>query len=329
MKRFGNLYHQIASKENIVFAFENAARGKRNYRHVVKIRKNPDRYLHAIHEMLNKKTFENSEYIEFERVESGKLRHIHKLPFFPDRIIQHAVCQVLEPIWEKQYIRDTYSCIKGRGIHDGVKRIKKALRNNKSETKYCLKLDIKKYYPSVDRHILKQIIRRKIKCKDTLWLIDTIIDSTNGLPIGNYTSQHFANLYLSPFDHFVKEHLKARFYYRYCDDLVFLSDSKATLQRYHKEVSKELSSLKLTIKPNWQIFPVDTRGIDFLGYRFFHSHTLLRKGIAKRFKKRVRQLRKHENPNKSRSVASTLASYYGWMKYANCYNLKTAHEEIQ
>lgn len=323
MKRFGNLYPSICDRENIHFAFENAARGKSHYREVAKIRKDPDKHLSKIEQSLKEKTFKNAPYKEFERIECGKRRHIHKLPFYPDRIIQHAVCQVLLPIWEKQYIRDTYSCIVGRGIHDGAKRVKKALREHPDKTTYCLKLDIRKYYPNVDNEILKTILRRKIKCKDTLWLLDEIIDSTQGIPIGNYTSQHFANLYLSGFDHWVKEDLRVKHYFRYCDDIVVLGSSKEALREIYHAMKEYLEEeLHLEIKNNWQVFPVQARGIDFLGYRFFHNYTLLRKGIVKSFKKRVKELQDHANPHKSKSAQSTIASYHGWMKYANCHNLQ-------
>lgn len=327
MKRFGNLYPSICDPDNIRCAFDNASRGKSHYREVAKIRQNPNKYLSKIERSLKEKTFKNAPYKEFERVECGKKRHIHKLPFYPDRIIQHAVCQVLLPIWERQYIRDTYSCIVGRGIHDGAKRVKKALREHPDKTRYCLKLDIRKYYPNVDNGILKSIIRRKIKCKDTLWLLDEIIDSTTGIPIGNYTSQHFSNLYLSGFDHWVKEELQVKHYFRYCDDIVVLSDSKETLRDIYQSMLGYLEGkLRLQVKDNWQIFPVEARGIDFLGYRFFHGYTLLRKRIVKRYKKRLQQLKDHANPLKSKSAQSTVASYHGWMKYANCYNLKKAHD---
>lgn len=323
MKRFGDLYKDVCDPVNIQVAFQNAARGKANYREVKKIRENTNKYLSRIEKSLREKTFTNSPYIEFERVECGKKRHIHKLPFYPDRIVQHALCQVLTPIWDKQYIRDTYSCIVGRGIHDGVKRVKKALRNHPDKTTYCMKFDIRKYYPNVDNEILKSILRRKIKCKDTLWLLDEIIDSTTGIPIGNYTSQHFANLYLSGFDHWAKEHLRLKHYFRYCDDIVILGDSKKELKDSFNRIEQYLrDNLKLSIKPNWQIFPVEARGIDFLGYRFFHNYTLLRKGIVDRYKKRLKQIKAHENPHKSNSIRSTIASYEGWMKYANCYNLQ-------
>lgn len=129
----------------------------------------------------------------------------------------------------KQFISTTYSCIKGRGIHKCLKDLKCALCKHPNETTYCLKFDIKKFYPSINHRILKRIIRRKIKDKTLLKILDEIIDSANGVPIGNYLSQYFANLYLTPFDRYCKSTLKCKFYYRYADDIVILSNDKQWL----------------------------------------------------------------------------------------------------
>ena len=133
---------------------------------------------------------------------------------------------ITESLWTKIFIRQTYSCIKFRGIHLVVKDLRKALEKDPQNTKYCLKLDITKFYPSIDHDTLKQIIRRKIKDKKLLVLLDEIIDSANGVPIGNYLSQFFANLYLAYFDHWIKEEVGIKYYYRYADDIVILGNDK-------------------------------------------------------------------------------------------------------
>ena len=227
--------------------------------------------------------------------------------------------QVLEPIWMKTFIRDTYASMAGRGIHDGVIRMKDFLKDNDG-TKYCLKLDIKKFYPSVNHDCLKNIIRKKIKCADTLWLLDTIVDSAEGVPIGNYLSQYFANIYLSPFDHWLKEKKNIRYYARYCDDLVILHNDKAFLHSLFSDIRKYMSSeLKLEIKSNWQVFPSDERGIDFLGYRFFGKFTLIRKSISKNFKRKIRVFL--DDATDIRSCVKSVMSYYGWLIHGNGYNL--------
>ena len=150
-----------------------------------------------------------------------KRREIYQLPYFPDRITHHAIMNILEPIWVSVFTSDTYSCIKNRGIHAAAKRLKRELKLDPEGTKYCLKIDVRKFYPSIDHEILKQVVRRKIKDKRLLWLLDEIIDSADGVPIGNYLSQYFANLYLAYFDHWIKEE-RIKYYYRYADDIVIL-----------------------------------------------------------------------------------------------------------
>ena len=206
----------------------------------------------------------------------------------------------------------------GRGVHDGVKRMKLWLED-KENTRYCLKLDIKKYYPSINHNILKSLIRKKVKCADTLWLLDEIIDSTPGIPIGNYLSQYFGNLYLAYFDHWMKETQGCRYYARYCDDIVVLHKSKVALHSLFDDVKKYLGdTLRLTIKENWQVFPTHVRGIDFLGYRFFGTHTLVRKRIVKKF---LRQIGLAERCGLNARSANSIMSYYGWLKHGDAHHL--------
>jgi len=320
MKRYGNLYPQVYDMDNIRTAHENARKGKSHYREVKQVDANPERYFKRIHYMLKNKAFHNSRYKVFNRFDSGKIREIYKLPYFPDRIIHHCIMQIVEPIWIKTLIPNTFACIKGRGIHKGVQKLKEALRDEE-ETKYCLKCDVKKFYPSVDHSILKQIIRKKIKDPDLLWLLDEIIESAPGIPIGNYLSQHFGNLYLSEIDHVMKEEDKCKYYFRYCDDIVILHHDKGYLHILKEQLVKWLGMLNLTLKENWQVFPVDCRSIDFLGYRFYHSYTLLRKSTATKFKRRINMIKRCYRNMKPISVISTVMSYYGWLKHANCLNL--------
>ncbi len=320
MKRYGNLYQQIYNIENIKLAHKNARKGKLHYSEVIKVDSNPSYYFNKIHNMLKNKTFKNSYYDIFIKKDNGKDREIYKLPYFPDRIIHHAIMQIIEPIWKKSLINDTYSSIKGRGIHKGVERIKEALKDT-DNTKYCLKLDIRKYYPSVNNIILKKVIRNKIKDKELLWLLDNIIDSAPGIPIGNYLSQYFANLYLSKFDHWVKEILKIKYYFRYCDDLVILSDSKEKLHVIFKKINDYfINILKLTIKKNYKIFPTTT-GIDFLGYKFYSKYTLIRKRIKNNCFKKL----KSRNIKK---LQKSMSSYYGWFIHCNSHNLRTKINNI-
>jgi hypothetical protein len=218
------------------------------------------------------------------------------------------------------YTADTYACIKGRGGHLARHNIMKAMRRDPKGTKYCLKIDIRKYYPSVDRETLKGILRRKFKDVRLLALLDEIIDSAPGLPIGNYLSQTLANVYLAYFDHYVKEQLGARYYFRYVDDIVVLSDDKEKLRSIFSAMRTYLGGrLHLEIKPNWQIFPVEARGLDFLGYVFRHGYVLLRKRIKRNIFRALAHLRKVCKTTKEIRLA--VGSYIGWLKYTNSRNL--------
>ncbi|KQS34007.1 RNA-directed DNA polymerase [Dyadobacter sp. Leaf189] len=320
MRRINNLYRSICSIENLNLADQKARRGKSKQIGIKQHDQNREENILALHEMLINKSFETSEYKTFIIFEP-KQREIYRLPYYPDRIVHHAVMNILEPIWMSLFTADTYSCIKGRGVHKAAKNVQKALKNA-PETMYCLKLDISKFYPSIDHSIMKVIIRKKIKDVDLLWLLDSIIDSAAGLPIGNYLSQYMANLYLTYFDHWLKEHLRVKYYFRYCDDLVILSGSKPYLHEILASIKDYLASkLKLKVKDNYQVFPVSDRGIDFVGYKMYHTHTLLRKSIKQSFARAVAKGKGKES----------IAAYTGWAKHANCLNLikVLSHESNQ
>lgn len=312
------MYEQIISLDNLRLAYHNAKKGKKHYREVRQIELDSEDYLRQLHNMLAGDGFVNSPYEVFDLKTSGKMRTIYKLPFYPDRVVHHAIVQVLQPIWMRLFIRDTYSTIPGRGIHDGLRRVKAALKNVE-DTRYCLKLDVRKYYPSVDHDILKVLLARKIKDARLMQLLEEIIDSAPGLPIGNYISQWFGNVYLAYFDHFVKEELGCKCYFRYADDLVFLGPDKERLWGVYGAVKSYLNNqLNLEIKGNWQLFPVAIRGIDFLGYRFYHTHTLVRKSIVQNFKRKIKG---------HRADIHTESSYWGWFKHADTHNLITKYYE--
>ena len=313
MKRIDNLFDKICNIQNIELADDYARKNKHNWG-IVKHDRNRRKENLKLLENLRNGTYKTSEYSVFTIYEP-KERVIYRLPYYPDRITHWAIMNVLEPVWTKIFIEHTYSCIKGRGIHKCVKDVKKALKN--PDTQYCLKLDIKKFYPSIKHDILKQIIRKKIKDKRLLRLLDEIIDSADGVPIGNYLSQFFANLYLTYFDHWLLEDVKVKYYFRYADDIVILSDSKEKLHKYCELIKQYLhDNLQLEIKSNYQVFPVDIRGIDFVGYKFFHNYTLLRKRTKQKI---LRQARRHKKID---------PSYFGWLKYCNSKHLLQKLEKL-
>lgn len=325
MKRVGNLYNKIISIKNLELADKNARKGKLNSYGVRLHDMNRENNILKLHEQLKNKTYKTSEYNIF-KIYKPKERDIFQLPYYPDRIVHHAVMNILEPIWVSMFTADTFSCIKGRGIHGCWKKVKEALKDEEN-TKYCLKVDIKKYYPSIDHEILKSLIIKKIKCNDTLELLDEIIDSAKGIPIGNYLSQYFANIYLTYFDHWIKEDLKVKYYFRYADDMVFLHQDKKELRKIYKEINTYLKDeLKLEIKHNYQIFPTQIRGIDFVGYVFRNSHTLIRKSIKQNFCRKIAKLQKQKLNNKE--FKQGIAAWLGWCKYSNSINLlnKIAYE---
>lgn len=317
MKRKNHIHKLICTPSNIELADDIARRGKHNWG-IIKHDKRRAEDNAKLLQQLKDNTYTTSEYDVFT-IKEPKERTIYRLPYYPDRITHHAIMNILEPIWKKIFIKDTYACIKERGIHSLATNLQKLLRKDVEGTKYCLKLDIKKYYPSVDHDILKEIIRYKIKDKEVLSLLDEIIDSTNGIPIGNYISQYFSNLYLSYFDHWILEEIKPCFkqqgitlyYKRYADDMVLLSNNKDKLKEVLILIKLYLKhKLKLQVKDNYQVFPVESRGIDFVGYVFYHTHTLIRKNIKK-------SMFKHIKYQKGEELKTSLQSYNGWLKYCN------------
>lgn len=312
MKRINNIFESIISIDNLRLADEMARKGKKSSYGVRLHDRNREVNIMRIHNILKEGTYKTSPYKTFI-IHEPKEREIFCLPYYPDRIVHWAVMLQLEKIWMNVFTTDSYSCIKGRGIHGAARKVAKAMRNVNS-TKYCLKIDISKFYPSINQDIMMDIIKKKIKCVRTIKLINEIIHSCDkGLPIGNYISQFAANLYLTYFDHWIKEVKKVRYYFRYCDDMVILSDNKNYLHNLLKEISEYVkNNLGLTVKGNYQVFPIDARGIDFVGYRFYHNRIMLRKGIKKNMMRKKFALNKLGITGKEYKMQ--MASFTGWAR---------------
>lgn len=248
MKRIGYIYEQIIDMDNLINAEREARRNKKKngmLPYGIKcFDENKDELLNRLHKMLINETFKTSDYkIMTMKADHGKIREIYKLPYFPDRILHHAIIRVIEPYLNKTMIYDSYACIKGKGTMFGVKRLQEALKN-RNETEWFLKLDIKKFYPTIDHDVTMLLLRRIFKDEKLLSLLEEIIRSTpKGLPIGLYTSQPIANFILSKMDHIIKEEIKIKYYFRYCDDMVLLSDSKEKLQDAYSKI-KEIIETK-------------------------------------------------------------------------------------
>lgn len=311
MKRFDNLYSKICNIDNLILAEKKARKGKKNRKDVKIFLKDKYNNLLKLREILINKEYKTSKYYIFKLFDP-KERIIYKLPYYPDRIVHHAIMNILESIFISTFISQTYNCIKKRGIYRALKDLNKALKD-RDNTIYCLKLDIRKFYPNINHEILKSLLRKKFKDKDLLILLDEIIDSTSGIPIGNYLSQYFANFYLTYFDHWIKESLRIKYYFKYCDDIVILGNNKKELWLIFNNIREYLrSNLKLKVKYNYQIFPINKRGIDFVGYISYHDYILLRSSIKRRF---IRMI-KHNKNKKS------ISSYNGWLNHCNSINLK-------
>lgn len=313
MKRITNLFDTITSLDNLSLAHQKAKRGKSKSYGVSHFERNVMANLQQLHMELTTETYRTSGYTIF-KIYEPKEREIYRLPY-RDRVVHHAIMNVLEPIWTPIFVKDTYSAVKGRGIHGAARRLRRDL-HDETNTVYCLKMDIRKFYPSIDHQTLKVIVRRKIKDSRVLALLDEIIDSAPGVPIGNYLSQFFANLYLSYFDHWLKEQKRIKYYYRYADDMVILAPNKASLHELLAEIRRYLyDRLKLEIKGNYQIFPVADRGIDFVGYVFYHTHTLMRKGIKQRMCRKAARLRKQNLIHAQ--FMHKMSPHLGWAKHCD------------
>lgn len=320
MKRTGHLWERIVAHDNLRVAMQKASRGKRHRASVARILDNADYYVAALHELLVTGAFRTAPY-NVKTIYEPKERQIFCLPFYPDRVVHHAVMNVLEPIWDKKLIYDTYSCRKGKGQHKGSTRCMEHVR----KYRYVLKGDVSKFYPSMDHAILKVLLRRHFKDAKLLALLDEIIDSANttgthpedkNCPIGNLLSQWFGNIYLGELDTFVKHELRCKPYIRYCDDFVLFSNDKTQLHEWRTRIEEFLADrLKLKLSKR-AVFPV-SHGIDFLGYRHFPTKVLVRKRTVRKW----RRFFTHLVLPPTRHQIAQLVSFKGIMDWAQSFNL--------
>ncbi len=328
MKRHGHLFDAIANPANLHAAHQRARRQKTWQSAIARVDAAPDRHAADLSRLLLAGEYQTGAYSEMTIVERGKERLIHRLPYWPDRVVHHAIVQVLEPIWLPTMIRHTYASIPGRGIHDAARTVRQQLRDDPDGTRFCLKLDVRKFYPSIPHEPLIDLLGRKIKDPRVMALLAEIVRSIDitapgvGVPIGNYLSQWFANLYLSPLDHRIKQVHRVRYYHRYCDDLVLLGPDKCSLHEIRIDIDNFLAGIGLDLKGNWQVFPTAARGVDFVGYVMWPDRTMLRKATKKRMAARLSVPAARRSPAAHAKALRSVPSYDGWTRFGSTRNLR-------
>ena len=339
MKRYSNLYFKLCSIENLELAFRKARRNKTITPHIKKFENNLEQELLKLKHELETFTYKPEKLIRFI-VNDPKTRTIHASAF-KDRVVHHALINIIQPIFEKSFIHDSFANQINKGTHKAVLRfeyfkgkvsknyklVKKPFTNNSIQG-YVFKADIKHYFETVDHDILLNIIKRRIKDENILWLIKLIIKHFNpnkGMPLGNLTSQFFANVFLNELDYYIKNKLKAEYYIRYVDDFVILHQNKNLLEAYLIKIKKYLTTLKLELHPDKsKIIPLQ-KGLSFLGYRIFGKYKLLRKRNIKYFHKKLNEKFDLYNQNilTKQDFKNSLQGWIGYSMWANTYRLRT------
>ncbi len=341
MKSYKNLYTKLCSLENLELAFKKARKNKSFMPYVIKFEKNLEEELKRLHEELISLTYKPLKLKRFI-VRDPKTRTIHS-SVFRDRVVYHAIVNILEPIFDKTFIYDSYASRKNKGTHKAVQRFDKFKRkvsrngklvknyfNKNNIIGYVLKSDIKHYFNPVDHEMLLKIIARKIKDESIVWLIKQILDNFNtsikgkGMPLGNLTSQFFANVYLNELDQFIKHKLKAEYYIRYVDDFVILHENKEVLEAYKNKIIKYLMNLRLELHPNKSNILSLKNGIIFLGYRIFYHYKLLKKSNLRKFTRSFNEKVAAciEDPFTTNALFSSLRGWFGYAIWADTYKLR-------
>jgi len=322
MKTAFSIFDFIVNFRNLWKSYNLARMGKRNRASIARFDYQAETHLLTIKRALFAGNYQPSTYRQFW-VNDPKLRRI-SAPSFPDRIVHHALCQIIEPVFDQSFIEDSYACRRNKGTHKAMKRLQTFLR--KAGTNYALKCDIAKYFANIDHEVLFTLIKRKITDSQTLNLIKKIIDSYSpGIPIGNLTSQLFANIYLNELDRFVKQTLRKKYYLRYVDDFLILGADKKELWQVFSQITVFLRKrLKLELHPRKVcLFPIN-KGVDFVGYVVFPDHIRLRSKNVRRFKKRLKKLQKGlaAGTVDQQHFQSSISSWVGHALHADTFRLR-------
>ena len=329
----GHNFEKIISLENLFLAWKEFKKGKGSKSDVQEFELNLEDNIFQLHSELKNHIYVHSPYTAFY-VKDPKLRHIHKA-CVKDRVLHHAIFRILYPVFDRNFIFDSYSCRIGKGTHLAVDRLETFIRKlskNNHKTVYALKCDVKKFFDSIDQTVLLNIIKRKIADLETIWLIENIIKSfsksdNHGLPLGNVTSQLFANIYLNELDQYVKHTLRSKYYIRYCDDFVILRPDKNSLIELAKKIQRFLvNSLGLSLHPNKILIRNARRGIDFLGYVLLPYHRAMRTKTRRRITSKI--IKKRDEFESERGLVSeesfrqSLNSYLGCSRHCDGYSLE-------
>ena len=323
MKRVGNLFHEITDIKNIEKADISARKDKGFRKEIAEYDLERDENHKKLSQSLEDGTYRCSPYREKEILDPK--RRLLKIPPYGDRVLDHAIVNVTEPYFLRQFTKDTCSCLKGIGIKGAIERIDYIMKDKRG-SKYVLVEDVHHYYDSIDHEILKKLLRRIFKDNQLLWLLDMIIDSIDGLPIGRFLSQYLANFYLSPSDHWMKEVKKVKHYVRYMDNMVtFGSSAKKLRQLHYERVEYFRDNLHLEFNSSWQIFEIGEckgkgRGLDFVGIVFYRNGSMLRKRIKKNLANKVAKLNKYEHLSEKQWRKRT-GAWWGWLLAVNGRNL--------
>lgn len=342
MKTYKHLYPMLVSFPNLLSAYYKATTGKRLRENVGRFDLHLERNLVSLQARLIGKTYRPGNYRSFY-VHDPVRRLVSAAPF-TDRVVHHALCRVIEPLFDRRFIYDSYACRQGKGTHRAVRRFQAFMTQNT----YVLKADIQRYFPSVDHAVLFNILSRTIADRDVLCLISVILESgrgildgeyimqwfpgddlfaacrPRGLPIGNLTSQFFANVYLHELDVFIKHKLRWKHYIRYCDDFVLLGNDKRALHEAKEEIAHFLERLRLRLHPRKTlIFPLEV-GTPFLGYRIYPFRTRVKNDNVRRFVKRMQKYQHAYGAGQLplRAIHTSVQSWIGHASHADSYRLR-------
>lgn len=317
--QFSHTYEYIISAENLLAAWQEFVRGKRRRKDVQEFERDLMANILALHRDLAVNIYVHSAYQAFN-ISDPKPRIIHKASV-RDRLLHHALYRKLYPFFDRTFIADSYSCRIGKGTHCAMNRFRafgRIVSRNDTRTCWVLKCDIRKFFASVDHGILQGILKRSIPDENIMGLLECVIRSFEssasgkGLPLGNLTSQPFANVYLNDLDQYVKHTLKARHYIRYADDFVLLSEDRRTLEETLPLIDNFLrEKLKLELHPDKVFISTLAAGVDFLGWLHFPDHRVLRTSTKRRMMKRLKET----------SSSETVQSYLGLLRHGNAYNI--------